>query len=180
MRYGRLGVAREGVLEGRFVMLLVGFWCSKIGDFGGEVGGVAGGVKIPYFTVGRGRREGFVGDFGREAISVHDTGFFGVVADVAGGEGDVAVVIVAEGVGEGEVATATIEGGEGGFSSLVGFAGLACFVRICSCSLVLLSNFSGHRLQANASVFSFAIRAFSACCCCSRYASLAAFFFALA
>ena len=142
-------------MEGRFVMLLAGFWCSKPGDFGGKCG-EGGGVGIPYFNVGRGRREGVVGDFGLEAISAHDIGFLGVVAGVVGGEGDAAVVIVAEGASEGEA------GGVGG-AATEGF--FACFVRTCSCSLVLLGYLAGQRLQTNASAFAFAIRASSACCC---------------
>ena len=98
-------------------------------------------------NVGRDRREGFNDVIGRETISAQNTGFFGVVSgdadaeggggDEAGGAGGVAIGVVAEGF-------------------------FACFVRTCLCSLVLLSNFSGHRLQANVFVFSFAIRASSA------------------
>ena len=120
----RYGVDLKRVMEGRFVMLLADFWCSKTGDFGGVGGGVGR-------AVGRGKREGVAGDFGFEAISTHDIGIFGVVVDVVGnvigvggGEGGAAVMIVAEGAGEGElggVANATVEGGGGGF--------FACFVR---------------------------------------------------
>ena len=47
----------------------------------------------------------------------------------------------------------------------VGFSALTCFVRTCSWSLVLLGYFSGQRLQAKASAFSFAIRTSSAAWC---------------
>ena len=119
-------------------MLLVEFDCCRDGNSCGE----GGGVGIPYFTVRRGRREGAEVDFGREAISDHDIGIFGVAVDVVGKVSEVG------GVGNAAVA-------EGFF---------ACFVRTCSCSLVLLGNLAGQRLHEKASAFSFAIRASSACC----------------
>ena len=61
-------------------------------------------------------------------------------------------MIVAEGAVGGEA------GGLAGDAG-IGFSGFVCFIRTCSCSLVLLSNFSGHRLQANVSVFFFVMRA---------------------
>ena len=122
------GVLAKRVMEGRFVMLLAGSWCSKTG----EGGGVAGGVGK---AVGRGRREGFDGVIGREAISAQDIGFFGVEAGVVGGEDDATVAggdIGAEGANEGEV------GGLGGDvnvtvgAGVVDFSGFICFVRTCS------------------------------------------------
>ena len=53
------------------------------------------------------------------------------------------------------------------FSSLKSFANFACFVRTCSCNLILLTNFLKHRLQAKIFAFFFVIRAFSVCCCCN-------------
>ena len=53
------------------------------------------------------------------------------------------------------------------FSSLKDFANFACFVRTCSCNLILLTNFSEHRLQTKISAFSFTIRTFLVCCCCN-------------
>ena len=88
MRYGDL---LKRVLESRFVMLLIDFEGCKIGAKCEEDKKVAEGVKISYFGVGRDKREGVVGDFGREAISAQDIDFFGVEADEIGnviGEGD--------------------------------------------------------------------------------------------
>ena len=117
---------------------MVGFWRSKTGE--------GGGVGRP---VGRGRREGIAGDFGLEAISAQDIGFFGVV-------GIVACDVIGVGGKVGEVGGVTVaEVAEGFF---------ACFVRTCSCSLVLLGNLAGQRLHEKASAFSFAIRASSASC----------------
>ena len=133
-------------------------------------------MKILYFTVGRDRRENFDKTIDREAISIQNIGFFDVEAGVGGevriaiGVGDDIDVEGVDGGEAGEVANATVK--KGG----VNFSGFMCFVRTCSCSLILLPNFSEHCLQANASVFSFAIRASSACCCCNRYASSAARF----
>ena len=99
MRYGGL---LKRVMEGRFVMLLVDFEGCRIGAKCGEGGGVAEGVAISYFAVRRGRREGVEGDFGREAISVQDIGFFGVeagvVGEVVGEVGGVGNVGIATGV----------------------------------------------------------------------------------
>ena len=116
---------------------MVGFWCSKIGE-GGGVGR----------AVGRGIREGFDGVIGREAISAQDIGFFGEVGDVVGEVGDVV-------------------GGEVGNVIVAEIAGdfFACFVRTCSCSLVLLGNLAGQRLHEKVSAFSFVIRFSSVCCC---------------
>ena len=147
----RHGVLAKRVMEGRFVMLLANSKGCRIGGKCGEGGGVAGGVGK---AVGRGIREGVEGDFGREAISAHENGFFGVEAGEVGGVGGVAVAEGAVGGEVGRVAGVAIGAVAEGF--------FACFVRTCSCSLVLLPNFSGHRLQANASAFSFAIRASSA------------------
>ena len=158
MRYGRLGVAKEGVLKGCFVMLLVDFGVCRIGDKCGE----SGGVGRSYFNIGRGMREDVKSDFGREAISAQDNGFFDVAAGGVGNAIGVSGDTGAEGADESEiggvseVADATVR---------VGFSDFMCFVRTCSCSLILLLNFSGHCLQANASTFSFAMRAFSVCCC---------------
>lgn len=59
MKYGVL----KQLMEGRFVMLLFGFWCSKTG----EDGGVGGEVIKP---IRRGMRDGETG-FGNEAIAAH-------------------------------------------------------------------------------------------------------------
>ena len=87
-------------------------------------------------AVGRDIREGVEGDFDREAISAHDIGVLGVVGEV----GDATIAEVA-----------------------VGF--FACFVRTCSCSLVLLGNLAEQRLHENASAFSFAMRSSSSFWC---------------
>ena len=87
---------------------------------------------------------------------------------VKGEEDDVAVVIVVEGATEGEidgVANAiNVEDKEVNEAEEVviaivveDFSNFVCFVRTCSCSLMLLLNFAEQRLQTNVSVFSFAI-----------------------
>ena len=104
----------DGVLEGRFAMLLVDSRGCRIGE--------GGGVGRPYLVVRRGRRDGFGDATGREAISDQDIGFRGVVGGDAG----------AIGVGGGE-ANATVAGEGVGFSLLgVSFGFFACFVRTCS------------------------------------------------
>ena len=110
-------------------------------------------------------REGVVG-FGCEAILDQDIGVLGVagaeVLEACDGLIGVRGVEVAEaaGAGEaGEVANVAAVGGEG-FLSLAGaivefslpktsLGFFACLVRMCSCSLVLLGNLAGQRLQAN-------------------------------
>ena len=120
-------------------MSLVNCDVSGIDDKCGEGGGVGR-------AVGRDIREGFDGVIGREAISAQDIEFFGVVG-----------IVACEVVGEvGDVSNATVAEVAAGF--------FACFVRTCSCSLVLLGNLAGQRLHENASAFSFAIRASSASC----------------
>ena len=114
MRYGFIGVAKPCEMEGRFVMLLANLEGCRIGVCEGVGGGV--GRPCMIVIVGRGRREGGVDCFGREAISAHDIGFLGVVGEEVGGE--------AGGVGGENGACG--EGGAG-FSWLVGF--LVCFVR---------------------------------------------------
>ena len=52
------------VVEEPLVMLLANFEVCRIG----ERGGVGGGVGGPCMIVGRGRREGEIGCFDREAI----------------------------------------------------------------------------------------------------------------
>ena len=122
----------------------------------------------------RGRRDGAFGFFGLEAISAHNIGFFGgeagvvgivacdviaAVGNAIGGGGDAG----AEGVREGEAGGVDEEVKLGASSWLADLTGFACFARTCSCSLVLLGYFSGQRLHAKASVFSLAMRIFSAC-----------------
>ena len=170
-------------------MLLVESEGSRIGGKYGE----GGGVGRPYLAVKRGRRDGVFGFFGREAISAHDIGFFGVaggvIAVVGGvtGAGKAGGSIEIAESGEGEIGDTSAEGAGGGEAGGVGgvamvaaggvvgvgggegfFDFLQCLVRTCSCSLVLLGYFSGHRLQANASAFFFAIRASSSRRCCNR------------
>ena len=53
------------------------------------------------------------------------------------------------------------------FLSLKDFANFVCFVRICSCNLMLLTNFLKHRLQTKIFVFFFVIRISLVCCCCN-------------
>ena len=153
-------------------------------------------------VVRRGRRERVVGDFGLEAISAQDTGFFGVVScevvgevgkvggeaggEVGGVASDLAGEAVAKGIatGVGVVGGVASEVADDAIDEVIGvanatvaeaaiaaegvevdFSDFTCFVRTCSWSLVLLGYFSGQRLQAKASAFSFAIRASSAACC---------------
>ena len=118
--------------------------------------------------VGRGIREGFAGAaVDREAASAQDIGILGVAGDVAGGVdadktgdsievasggegGGVADAIDVKG-GEGGEANSTVveggEGGEGGEGNAEDFGFFACFVRTCSCNLVLLSNLPLQRLH---------------------------------
>ena len=97
------------------MMLLANLKGCKIGECGGV------GRPCVIVIVGRGRREGVVG-FGREAISAHDTGFFGVV----GGEG------IATGVGGATAVVIDIGGEAGGAGGVGSFGFFACFVRTCS------------------------------------------------
>lgn len=141
-----------GVVDGRFVMLLA---ISK-----GCKSGESGEVGRPYFTVRRSRRDGIVeGYFGREAISAHDIGFRGVVAceEIGAGKAGGSIEMAGSGKG-GEVANAIDvagaeevgECGKGGVANLTvcsPFEFFACFVRICSCSLILLSNLTLQSLQ---------------------------------
>ena len=74
-------VLLKPVMEVSFVMLLTNSEGCRIGGKCEE----GGGVERPYFIVERGRREGVELDLtGREAISAHDIGIFGVVGDVVG------------------------------------------------------------------------------------------------
>ena len=121
-----------------FVMLLANLKVCWIGECEGVDEGVKSAVGV---------------NFGREATSIHDIEFRGVVADKTGEE-------VNEEAGAWEVKDF-----------------FACFVRTCSWSLMLLANLAEHRLQANASATkraasSAAIQASSAFCrCCNWRAS---------
>ena len=133
----------------RFVTLLTGSLCSKTGE----------GEKIGR-SVSRGMYDGFGGVNGR------DIGILGVVAIVAYGEvGEGGEVTNAAYVGA-EAACRCERGGVGGVATATVARGFFTgFLRTCLCSLVLLPNFSGQRLQANSSTFSFA-RPFSSVSCC--------------
>ena len=80
MRYDDL---LKRVMKGRFVMLLADFEGCRIGAKCEKDEGVAEEVERSYLNVGRDMREGF-DDFGREAISAQNIGFFGVEADEIG------------------------------------------------------------------------------------------------
>ena len=131
-----------GVVEGRFVTLLVDFEGCRIGE--------SGGVGRLYFMIGRGRRDGFGDATGCEVISAHNIGFCGVVANgVIGGVGagkvDDSIGDVSGECEDGGVVV--VAGGGGGFCSSIGFFGfLLCLSRTCSYNLMLLSNLAEQRL----------------------------------
>ena len=108
-------------------MLLANSEGSGIGANCGEGGGVGRSYVV---IVGRGRREGETGCFGREAISAHDIGFRGVVTVVVGG-------IIGDVIGSIGVIAGPIEVGGGGELGVggvggviaVGFSGFVCFSR---------------------------------------------------
>ena len=148
-------------MKNRFVMLLIDSWDCRIDDKCGE----GEEVKRSCFNVERDKRESVIDDFGRETISAHDIEIFDVadvvaydVIDVKDEDDNVIVVIVTEDADEGEIGKVDEVATEDFF---------ACFVRICSCSLILLEYLAEQRLQAKISAFSFAIRVFSVCWCCS-------------
>ena len=129
-------------MKKRFVVWLVDFWCSKTEE--GEE------VDRSYFTMKRGKRDDFDDATDRETISVHDIDFLDVesivtcdVIDVENKINEIDEVTVAE----------------------IAEDFFACFVRTCSCSLMLLKNLTEQRLHEKTSAFSFAIRFFSICCC---------------
>ena len=145
-------------MESRFLMLLVDSEGCRIGE--------SGGVER---SVRRGMREGTVG-FDLETISDQNIGFRGVVANgVTGGvdaskaadsDADKAGGSVGDADGgedeDDEVANAAVIEGGGGFCSPTdSFGFLLCFVRTCSCSLVLLSNPVEQRLHTKPSSFRF-------------------------
>ena len=145
-----------------------------------------------------GRREGFGATTGREAISAQDIGFLGVAADkdsdAVSKEGSEGVGVAGDSatnfgdVGGEEVTDRGNEAGgvegeaidccEAGFDSEVCAEGeivfgfFACRVRICSCSLVLLSNLAEclQRLHVYPSARFLARRA-SSCCFINSFAS---------
>ena len=95
-------------------MLLANSEGSRIGANCGE----GGGVGRPYVViVGRGRREGEIDCFGREAISVHDIGFRGVVTVVVDG-------IIGDVIGFIDVIAGPIEVGGGGELGVGGVGGV--------------------------------------------------------
>lgn len=146
MRYGDL---LKRVMESRFVMLLANSKDCRIGGKCGEGEKVAEEVEISYFTVRRGKRENVKVDFDCKVISAQNIGFFDVEADVIDEESGVVVVIVTESAERnevGEVVNATDKVIEKAVEVTVvadvNFSSFACFIRICSCNLMLLLNFS--------------------------------------
>ena len=66
------------IIENRFVMLLIDFWCNKIDDFD-EKCEENKEIKRSYFNVKRDKRENVINDnFDFEIISIHDIDFFDV------------------------------------------------------------------------------------------------------
>ena len=148
-------------------------WCFEVGVRGGVSG--ASGQQTAGFSkalltdlgVAIGRREGFGATTGREAISAQDIGFFGVATDKdsdAVSEGGVASDM-ATNFGEAGGEEVTESGGVGGETIDCDFGFFACRVRICSWSLVLLSNLAEclQRLHVYSSVRFLTKRAFSCC-----------------
>ena len=82
--------------------------------------------------VGRGRREGFAGDFGREATSVQDIGILGVASDVGADKTGDFIEVAGGGEGGEVVNSIVVKGGKGGEGNSKDFGFFACFVRTCS------------------------------------------------
>ena len=162
-------------------MLLTNSKGSRMGANCEESEGVEKEVKRLIVIVKRGRREGEIDCFDRESISAHDIDFFGVVGDVVDAEKAADSIEVDEGGGEeldawdddtGDTDDIDTEDANEGETDEVNeminawevdFSNFVCFSRTWSWSLMLLRYFSKQRLQTNASVFSFVIRAFSIC-----------------
>ena len=126
-------------------MLLIDSWNCKIDDKCDE------NEKINN-AINRNKRENVVDDFDFEIISIYDIDFIDVEIDVMNEKNDVIVVIVITNADENEIDE---------INEIIIENFFACFVRTCSWSLMLLTNFSKHRLQTNVFVFFFVIRAFS-------------------
>ena len=132
--------------------------------------------------VAMGRREGFGAAIGREAISAQDICFLGVATDEESGDTLSESSRTTSGVGiergksfgdmGGEEVTDRGDetGGEGIDCCEAVFGFFACRVRICSCSLVLLSNLLLQRLHVYPSARFAAMRA-SSCCFNNSFAS---------
>lgn len=81
-------------MKDRIALLLATFEGCSIGANSEEDELVSEGVDRPYVViVERGRREGEIGCFGRETISAHDIGFFGVIGDAIGSYGVITGVV---------------------------------------------------------------------------------------
>lgn len=183
-------------MKKNIVMLLINSKKCKIDDKCDEDEKI---VKKVNKAIDRDRRESIVADnFDLKTIFAQNINFFNVKINVISKENNIVVVIVAENVEKNKIDDVNkvnnktnannnvnienvVENEIGKVAEIVievvieSF--LVCFVRTCSCNLILLSNFLKYCLQTNVFVFFFAIRAVSICCCCNRYAfSIARFF----
>ena len=133
MRYDFIDVANENVMKNRFAMLLIEFDCCRVDDNCDE----NEKVKKSYLIVNRDKRDDFDDVIDRETISAQNIDFFDVACDV---------IDVKDKINEiNEVNNAVVT------KMIENF--FACFVRTCSCNLMLLKNLTEQRLHENVSVF---------------------------
>ena len=145
------------VLKNRFAILLIEFDCCTNDNNCDE----NEKIKKSYFIVERDRRDDVSNFFDREITSVHDIDFFDVVNIVTYEIIDVNKTDKINEVNKikdetNDVANAIVT------EIVVNF--FACFVRTCSCNLMLLKDLTEQRLHENVSIFFFVIRVFSICC----------------
>ena len=140
------------VLKSRSAILLIEFDCCTNDNNCDE----DEEIKKSYFIVKRDKREDVSTFFDREITSVHDIDFLNIVNVVTC---DVVAVDMTNEINE------KINDVNNAIVAEIAEDFFACFVRTCSCNLMLLENLTKQRLHENVSIFFFVMRFSSFFCC---------------